>query len=549
MDRESHDCDALMPNAWLTLPVAFLVVCGLVQAIALPVNCDAAWYLYMAGRILDGAKPYEDVVDTNPPLVVVLNMGIVGLARLMRLSPVFVFPSVLFGLIGVSLSLGWRLSSGLPLALRQVSHLAWSYVLLVYSGAMFGQREHIMLILILPYTYSAIGEARGARTSLGWAVLSGFMAGVGFALKPFFMIPAVAIELYLASRRGVRVWLRPQAWAMAAIFLIYGALLVLWAPNYFEVARRFAPLYPYHNPLGLVLWSSSWRLVWVCGAIAFAWVIARRRCPEWLWVLSLLIVGLTVAVYLTGKGWRYHWYPVIGFALALVGGSGAILALRWPISWRRARAVSWIAVLLPVLSAITINQWLSQRWRDDAAIGVIRANAKEGDAILILSCWVNQSFPLVNELHATWGMRHPMLWPIAAFYSDGTWAKGQYHRLEEMSGPERRFVGEIAEDMARYQPVVLLVDSDPPTPALKGFDYLDYLVREPRIARLLTEYEPVTRTARFRIYRRRCLNRDRERASLATAIEQARPRAGIVSDAARIREEPTSGAVDRFNEY
>src|SRR5690242_6137582 len=47
---------------------------------------DMAFLLYAAGRLLDGATLYRDVVEINPPLVIWLNVPIESLARATHLS-------------------------------------------------------------------------------------------------------------------------------------------------------------------------------------------------------------------------------------------------------------------------------------------------------------------------------------------------------------------------------------------------------------------------------------------------------------------------------
>jgi hypothetical protein len=505
----------LLPMAWMCAAVGALAIVGIIQQGLLPANGDASWYLYMAGRVLDGARPYEDVVDTNPPLIVLVSIVVVAAARVVSVSPLFLFPAILLALSGVSLALSWRLGRGLPLALRQGSLIAWAFLLFVQVGGIFGQREHLLLILILPYAYAAAARCESTPRGLAWTC--GLAAGVGFALKPFFVLPALAVEGYLAIRRGPRVWLQPRALAIAVVFALYGVTLLAWTPNYFAVARRFAPLYPYHLPLGPVLWASSWRLGVIVPAIVAAWVLARRQAPEWARVFGLLAVGTVAAVYLTGKGWRYHWYPATSLAVALLAGSVSLFAARWPLERRQARMILVVAVVLPCLCFTTITEWRSISWRDPVALKLVHNQVGERDSMLVFSPWVHRSFPLVNETGAKWGMRHPMLWQIAAFHAGRPWIKGDYHRLESMSDPERRFVGEVVDDFARNRPVLLLVDNDPPTPKLKGFNYLEYFKNEPRFAKIMTDYQLVARTPCYRIYRLA----DWARAARTTAVAAA----------------------------
>jgi hypothetical protein len=108
---------------------------------------------------------------------------------------------------------------------------------------------------------------------------------------------------------------------------------------------------------------------------------------------------------------------------------------------------------------------------------------------------------LVNETNANWAMRHPMLWQIAAFHANERWREGQYHSMESMSPAERGFVAEVVNDFVRNRPALVLVDRDPPTPALKGFDYLEYFRSDPRFARMFGNYEFVGGSLNFRDFR------------------------------------------------
>ena len=171
--REVETGRGSFPDSWLLLPLAIIVGAGVVPPAIGPVNGDASWYLYMAGRVLDGARPYVDVVDTNPPLIVVLSLGVVLPARVLGVSPLRLFPMAVVGLIVGSMALAWRLARGLPDPIRQAALLATAYGLFVGAGPAFGQREHLTLILIVPYAWApsprpgATGPRAGSAGSRG----------------------------------------------------------------------------------------------------------------------------------------------------------------------------------------------------------------------------------------------------------------------------------------------------------------------------------------------------------------------------------------------
>ncbi len=314
-----------IPRFWLPVALGVFAGAAVAEVQWRPMNGDASWYVYVAGRLLDGDRPYVDLIDTNPPLILWLDMAVVAAGRALGIEPLRAFQLAVFGAIGLSLALSWLASRGLPRTLREACLAAFGFMLLVGVGPAFGQREHLAVALILPYAFAVASEARGDRPPARLAILTGLLAGVGFSLKPFFVLIAAAVEMWLGSRRGRRVWARPQALAIAAVIIVYGALIMVITPQYFDAARRLAPLYPAHNPMGSTLVANSWRLVIVVAAMALAWASIRRRSPGFVEVFLLIDAWFTVSLYLTGKGWDYHWFPPLAFSWALAIGSAALL--------------------------------------------------------------------------------------------------------------------------------------------------------------------------------------------------------------------------------
>lgn len=494
--------DGPIPTAWLAAALGVFTVVGAAEVAWRPMNGDASWYVYIAGRFLDGDRPYIDLIDTNPPLILWLNMGVVALARLLRVGPLPAFQVGVFGLVGLSLGLAWRTGRGLPGSLRRASLGAVGYMLLVGVGPAFGQREHLALALVLPYTYAASTEARGQRTSRRLAIVAGLLAGVGFGLKPFFALAAAAVEVVLAVRRGARAWLRLEALAMLGVGFAYGVALVIVTPQYFEVARRLAPLYPAHNPVGSTLADGSWRLATVVAAVGLAWTTGRRKAPGWAGVFAALDLGFTAAVYLTGKGWNYHWFPPMAISLAMGLGAVALGVAERVGDRNRGLVMAAMAALIVVPPGLSLQETMT-RLRDRETCRVVASIAGPGEAVFVLSPWIHKAFPMVMEAGVAWCSRYPMLLPIAAFYPAGGWSPGRYHTPEAMDESERRFVGEVRSDFLASHPALLLVDDDPPTPRHAGFAYLEYFRLDPAFARALNDYEFIARTPSFRVYHRR----------------------------------------------
>src|SRR6185503_3081672 len=148
------------------------------------------YMLYVAGRVLDGATLYRDVVDMNPPPIFGLNLAIEWVARATGLSDILLYR------LGTALAVG-----GLLLLVRRqlTRHVLADrpaerrYVLLMLCFALFplsredfGQREHLVLALLLPYAVVAVARLRGREVGTAEAGLAGALAGVARALKPPF---------------------------------------------------------------------------------------------------------------------------------------------------------------------------------------------------------------------------------------------------------------------------------------------------------------------------------------------------------------------------
>ncbi len=403
--------------------LAGIGACGAYQALVLPTNFDVAWYLYAAGRVLDGARLYVDIVEVNPPLILALSMTVEAVARLLGIPALVLFPLVVLGLIAVSLALCARLTATLlPAGLGRVAILAQAYFLLVHVRPMFGQREHLLLILILPYLHAAAERARGGTLSRPLGIGTGLLAGVGFGLKPFFLPTFAAVELYLLSRRGGRIAMRDQALAVVGVLLLYAGAVVVLTPEYFPLARACARIYRAYQPYGALLGPSSWRLVIVAVAIAWARVRVRGLAAEWTDILSVTVLGLTCAVYLQGKGWLYHWYPAVAVSGILILVS---LAAAWGASAagvrRGGREIGLVAVVL-VSCLWTLARWSAVTERTAELGAQVRFHAA-GASIFAFSSYAGAGFPLVNETRVSWASRHLTLWQIPGFYQDGGWAQ------------------------------------------------------------------------------------------------------------------------------
>ncbi len=482
-------------------------------------NADDTWLLHAAARVLAGETLYVDVVETNPPLIVWLNFLPILLARAVGISEVLGLRLIVLGLIASSLLLSqWTLCRVLPdrPASRRFLLVLSLFTLLPLTGYDFGEREHLLLAMILPYLLMASGRAmdRPMDGVMPWVV--GTMAGVGILLKPHFIPLWVTVEVYVARvRRDWRVWLRPEALIVAALGMTYAIAIVAITPDYLKLVMWARSVYSDSSMVSISsLISEPGALVSMMAWLGFMFVRPRgsyRTCCE---VILIANLGLLSAALIQYRGYHYHFYPSLASAMLLMG----LLALESggldTMQSKLAGVVCGGLVAALVVQAITDRVNDTQQWRETQdspdsplarMIHLAKDHAKGGSIFTFSSSLVN-GFPLVTYSGVGWASRHPSIWFLPGLYAkDFHKSALVYHPIEAMSDTERFLFESVVDDLLKNRPLLLFVDESEPKWIFnrKHFDYLDYYSQDPRFVAFLREYEPLTRVDAFRAYRRK----------------------------------------------
>jgi len=482
-----------------------------------PVHHDIAWPLWVAERVLGGAELYVDIVEVHPPLIIGVAIIAVLLGRLPVLDPISSYHLVTFTTVACSLVLCWKLLA--PMATRTQRHglmLVIAFLLFPFVGYSFGQEEHLMLALALPYLLMMGGLADGVPLSRGNRLMIGLLGGVGFSMKPFFGPLWLALVLYIVLRRGTRQVLAPEVWAPALVISGYILFTALVTPGYFDVVAMAASVYPHFFPVppSAIVMSAG------TGALAVALLLDRSlpASAAGRGVRHAMLIALVcfyLAVILQGKGWSYHWYPVYAAAalltvLALViGGLGANTMRSLGETGSRTLRVLATTLLL-ALSWWRVS-WTREHWGDLSGnpfhlpqLKSVVERYAEGGPIAALSIGMPVAFPLVNYAGVEWSPRFACLWMLPGIYADVRPRAGafDYTPTSAMSMLDRYVVESLTADLVRDRPALIIVDKAPPMPRLQGFDYLDYLGRHPAFRRLMSEYGHIGNVGRYDIYRR-----------------------------------------------
>jgi hypothetical protein len=507
--------------AWLGRGDVYWTLAGAMVALTLAAAAsrvtapDIGIFLYAAARILDGDRLYRDFVEINPPLIVWLNVPAVLLARWTGLADAAAFRLLAAALLGGCILLCER-SLRLLVSDRATARcfllLLW-LVLFPLVWIDYGQREHLLLGIMLPYVVLAAAREANRYPSTPERLLIGGLNGIGIALKPHFALLWITIEAYL-WRRAAQRRIGPEALATAIVVALYG-VVVIGATSYVPVVAVLGPAYatfmnasPDHalvlNPAApLVLFSLA------------AWV-ALRRSPAGAVPCGLLASAIAAA-YAAGvlqhKGFRYHYYPAFALAMVLVGwlsftggpqprGSARLYARITPLL---AATIILVVCGNAAYEAMGLNVQHRREVRGLAELVETVQSRGQGRPVGVLSYSVNGAFPLLNELGAVSALRLPSLWPLAAAYWDSLRTGGalRYRVVREMPPAELYLWDAVREDLTRSPPGVLLVLSagqDVPANGLRRLNYVAYFARDPDLRRLFGEYQLVDVSGEYLVY-------------------------------------------------
>ena len=469
--------------SWLALAVLF--VAAVVLRHLLPANTDVSWLLTVAERVLDGQRLYVDVIETNPPMAVLIYIPGIVIARAFGLPAEMVTDGLVFVAIFASLAIVasiLRKSSvlhdvtGWPLALLVFAILA------VLPTKIFGEREHIAVVELLPaLALFAVRMKHETPTPLA-VLVAGLGEGLALSFKPYFAIGILCGLAALAMHaRSWRVLLAPENFVAGAIAVIYALVVIIAYPEYLSsIAPLVRDIYIQVGSSPIEMIRTPAMAIWA--AAMFAALILKRtgRIDSTLLLLLATSFGFMLAFLLQRKGWPYHSYPMIALAIL---GLGYALVLRKPLDRAFAIAAAAILAIVFVQSILWFN-WAFDKAFDARPLWAAVARLGPHPRILAISAEPGLGHPLVRALEGTWVSRQQGLW-VAAYLqtlrSGDALDPSRSTALDAYAARERAM---LIEDIKRNAPTVVLVDN------FSG-NWSAWLQAHPDVADLLTDYRLV----------------------------------------------------------
>ncbi|MBS7670770.1 hypothetical protein KIH45_13565 [Croceicoccus sp. 1NDH52] len=458
-------------------------------------NHDVVWVLYGSGVLLDGGWFGRDVVESNPPLIFWMSHFPNIVARILGIPVEHAFRIFITVIAALSLISSDRL-------LRLAGHdRVWRVIFMLVCATLFtlgayrdfGQREHITVMLSLPYILAAGIRFDGLNLDRRTAVLIGLSAGLGIALKPYFVLVPLLVEaaLILHQRRLALLW-RGEAVGAAIAIVAYSLAILIWARAWlFEAVPAISKAYWAFEQPSLAYMQKIAVLFFfplLMGVVAL--VISRKRPTGMPLQILLASVGFLIAAVIQAKYYSYHLYPA--YTLVIIANALLLRGLDYPIRIGHA----FLLVLVGVASLTTPVLWLMASQpgqplyaRTAKVVDFVQEKVPPGEPYLAISTHPYPGFPIT-------------------IYADRYWSSTSNSRIflpaviklreSGLNAPkllafvERAERAAMARDIAK-KPALVLVDVAKVRHAIgaRNFDHLEFYRENEAFNKAWRNYEQV----------------------------------------------------------
>ena len=384
------------------------------------VTGDITWLMRIGEKFLQGGHYYTDFFEVNPPMCIYIYLIPVLLSKQFHL----IFPTTVLIFTFIIAIISWCFSYNLLKKILINSQpfyrinlaIALAFLYFIFPSNAFGQREYLFAVLMMPYLLIAVLRAKQQTNNQWLTITAGLFAGIGFCLKPFFLMTWLFIELYLFIKSTrLLSWLRCENVAIIVVLLCYAVSIPILTPEYLTKIVPITNIFYYINyqiPLTLLLLQP----IVGFSVILFVTHYFLRKKIQQMDLLNILLLAtfgglLTYLAQFTL--WFYHMLPAAMFSILL----GVGLASEY---WQREKnlfATSLIALAILLLMATNIYMYKInfKQTREFLTDPVFNLSKKQsGKFIFIFTDDLAANYPFLDYTRTSSPSRFPSLWLMRA---------------------------------------------------------------------------------------------------------------------------------------
>ncbi|ASY70380.1 helix-turn-helix transcriptional regulator [Sinorhizobium fredii] len=426
----------------------------------------------------------------NPPFWFWIALPVEWVAVKLGISGKTAIVAIVFSYLALAIGLLASLLTDFSPARRAILLVAALLAVTLIGVSDFAQREHLALIAAVPYTALISRRADGRRPDWALAFLIGCFAAIGLALKHYFALVPILLELWLLAKNR-RKWqpLRPEVVAMGAVAVLYGIALVTLAPDYLStiVPMLTTAYFGYESSWSTVLFMPP--VFW--WALALALVLAPwRQMHSYHVAAALSAIGFALSYFAQQKGWRYHAIPATGMLFIALA---ALLELHLSRVNILRNVVLVVAMSVPLVIFALIGPYKNA---SKGEVSQLLQDVPRGSVVMMVTANPSRIWPMVDDGGYIWPSRHFALWMLTAFSQDLQMTGELSPELTQMANLVRR---QTVVDLSCSPPDVIIVDNLERSKA-SGLDPISFLSEDPAFGAFFANYTKVRSIERFTSY-------------------------------------------------
>ncbi len=271
---------------------------------------DLGWHLNIAKGMLSGKQLYVDYFEVNTPLIIYITEISVFLSQIFNVNLILGLNIFNFSLSLTSFLICLQVikrseSETVEFILPFFVAYAIFIIPLMFPVSEFGQKEHIFMLLFMPYILEFALKLKPQT----WLFV---LACVGMLIKPYFILAYLGIFIIRLIERDRTVLTE------CAILISINMLFLIWMlyvhSEYFDTIVPIA-LNSYKN---LTLSDGTIKSnianfymisIWTLDLYVFAFIFSIITITKNTIRLLPTLLALLFSVYLQGKDFWYHYIP------------------------------------------------------------------------------------------------------------------------------------------------------------------------------------------------------------------------------------------------
>jgi len=451
---------------------------------------DVIYLIHAAQHLLHGGNYINNFFETNPPLILYLYFPVILSMQFFKIKLILAVRLYIISLALLSiLACNYFIKRcQLNTRIRLNLLITITLILLFLPLCEFAQREHLLLIFTLPYWFLVLARIEKAPIPFFPALLCGISAGLGFALKPFFLPPLLLTEFYFCLReKSTACLFRVETLCIAGLLSLYALSLFIFQPDYVQV---ILPLVSKYYFIGS---AETWSTLLDRPPALFCLIVALfipafckiLRSSTLGFIFSCTLLGFILSFLLPKTAWYYHVLPALSLCILL----GALLIAEAP---NKLIAGGLIVVFLSIPVVYGLHLFNSEvAIRNNPALNEVIQLARAKRIYCLPThgaCSVISAYT-----QAQYVSRFPSLWVLRGIL--------KHEPSLEVAQDEDNFLNLLFTDLKTTQPDLVIFDNTVGLPRFKSSqDYLTYFSRYPKFNRFIKDYRYLKSIGPYEIY-------------------------------------------------